>query len=856
MASAGSRGEDSHLRSVALGLITDLCAAYRSTYAALHPNLLRASRAFPELEDLQEDTPDPQTEASDLEQAALPGPCLGVGGPLDSFRSKAAARIRELEMQIGVMAEKHKEREDSLESAIRDLEAKVDKAAVGGQLQRGTETSPVSKLALPVSASARAAAPRKQESSGSRKSVPTRSPRVVGDPPTKEITRSTKSLTEDDGALKSARHKGAVLVLEGAAAEECSNLVKAFAKPMEVMYLQCCHQSVSRSSLKHPRHSSSRGHQDTSPAIALLNLLTFLRDAKIIPHITPRAVAEEFISSMEHPIRLPQAIELIAQCAFYGVDPLECRPWSQWGVLVPLPEHQEARQLQSMLQHLMNLATLPGGARGASDKMSMSSDEWAAAVRKLVRRYVRSAIESFDPSSRELSDEPMIPPGFALSPDGKSIYVADKSWNREGRTASRKQQQQTAESRQPVHTELLYNMASASSDASLDSSSGGQRLHSSGKTKGHSGKHRAGSVLSLAGGLAAPTKTLPEEADKFLLSHDRAQRVLGETWLNRATQTIHKHFLQTQSGDVDACAGLRLPAFTKCLTGFLKLLPDVSSAKLLFRRVAGAGSQEVDVGGLGRAVLASACVTPYGQAAIKEWPSALQLMDEHPDVLLDVGVQALYQRDFKDLAALRSRLHHFSAGSLPQQTPDQMRCRLGFLRVVAEGGRCRKDVAELQGVVVRSGAVPMSMPMDESEGGNDDSKTSIAEPTNPAVANTPKVEEATEGSQPAKEDVQTGPPPQTESQLVEGELADEAKVEGPVPASPEANNEDAAEVNSPDSLNEDQQGKGRGSGLPESVSVVEQSSAEVLGETAGESEEAQVSNAEGAEDNLAGDPSP
>lgn len=150
------------------------------------------------------------------------------------------------------------------------------------------------------------------------------------------------------------------------------------------------------------------------------------------------------------------------------------------GVLVPLPEHPEARQLQSMLQHLMNLATLPGGARGASDKMSMSSDEWAAAVgpswtlteydvvqvRKLVRRYVRSAIESFDPSSRELPgrgsglfiwkaglapvDEPMIPPGFALSPDGKSIYVADKSWNREGRTASRKQQQQTAESRQPV----------------------------------------------------------------------------------------------------------------------------------------------------------------------------------------------------------------------------------------------------------------------------------------------------------------------------------------------------------------------------------------------------------------------
>lgn len=33
------------------------------------------------------------------------------------------------------------------------------------------------------------------------------------------------------------------------------------------------------------------------------------------------------------------------------------------------------------------------------------------------------------------------------------------------------------------------------------------------------------------------------------------------------------------------------------------------------------------------------------------------------------------------------------------------------------------------------------------------------------------------------------------SQLVDGELADEAKVEGPVPASPEANNEDAAEVN-------------------------------------------------------------
>lgn len=88
---------------------------------------------------------------------------------------------------------------------------------------------------------------------------------------------------------------------------------------------------------------------------------------------------------------------------------------------------------------------------------------------------------------------------------------------------------------------------------------------------------------------------------------------------------------------MDACAGLRLPAFTKCLTGFLKLLPDVSSAKLLFRRVAGAGSQEVDVGGLGRAVLASACVTPYGQAAIKEWPSALQV-DARLGIALKYGV--------------------------------------------------------------------------------------------------------------------------------------------------------------------------------------------------------------------------
>ncbi|KAF4719402.1 hypothetical protein FOZ63_018685, partial [Perkinsus olseni] len=172
---------------------------------------------------------------------------------------------------------------------------------------------------------------------------------------------------------------------------------------------------------------------------------------------------------MEHPIRLPQTIELIAQCAFFGMDQQECKAWSQWGVLVPLPEHQQSRQLQSMLQHLMNLATLPRGAKGVSDKISMSIDEWNSAVRKLVRRYVRSVIETFDPSTGALHDDSLVPPGFALYSDGTSLYVADKSWSREGRTAKQARQQQVPS--KPVHTELLYNVnATGSSDASLDSS--------------------------------------------------------------------------------------------------------------------------------------------------------------------------------------------------------------------------------------------------------------------------------------------------------------------------------------------------------------------------------------------------
>ncbi|KAF4712205.1 hypothetical protein FOZ63_013541, partial [Perkinsus olseni] len=230
----------------------------------------------------------------------------------------------------------------------------------------------------------------------------------------------------------------------------------------------------------------------------------------------------------------------------------------------------------------------------------MSVDEWNSAVRKLVRRYVRSVIETFDPSTGALHDDSLVPPGFALSSDGTSLYVADKSWSREGRTAKQARQQQA--SSRPVHTELLYNVnATGSSDASLDSSPRDRRSSAGSAAKRHSGRLRSGSLLNHAGGLAGPSITPPEEAEKFLLGHDRAQKILKEGWLNKSAHAIHKHFLQTQSGGVEASAGLRLPAFTKCLTGFLKLLPDVSSAKLLFRRVAGAGSQEVDVGGLGRA---------------------------------------------------------------------------------------------------------------------------------------------------------------------------------------------------------------------------------------------------------------
>ncbi|KAF4695571.1 hypothetical protein FOZ60_004067 [Perkinsus olseni] len=463
MARAGSRrrcsAEEDHLRSAVRGLVADLCAAYRSEYAALHPNLLRASRAFPELEEAQ-DTPDPHTEASDPDQAPLSiaallpfgtshrGTYSSSGGPLDSFRSRATARIQELEIQLGAMAEKHKEREDSLESIIRDLEAKVEG---GTSLERTArkdgESSPVPRLALSSKTSASAVSPRRNRKDSAP--VLARSPRAPVSPPPKDrgkhvarkVHRASLSTEgSHSGGASSVRQKGAILLLAGDVAEECSQLVKAFAKPLEVIYLQYCNQSAGRSPHKHPRHSSDgqhsrrrdSKHQDSSPVIPLLNLLTLLRDAKIIPHISPRSVAEEFISSMEHPIRLPQTIELIAQCAFFGMDQQECKAWSQWGVLVPLPEHQQSRQLQSMLQHLMNLATLPRGAKGVSDKISMSVDEWNSAVRKLVRRYVRSVIETFDPSTGALHDDSLVPPGFALSSDGTSLYVADKSWSRGG----------------------------------------------------------------------------------------------------------------------------------------------------------------------------------------------------------------------------------------------------------------------------------------------------------------------------------------------------------------------------------------------------------------------------------------
>ncbi|KAF4683660.1 hypothetical protein FOZ62_017805, partial [Perkinsus olseni] len=119
----------------------------------------------------------------------------------------------------------------------------------------------------------------------------------------------------------------------------------------------------------------------------------------------------------------------------------------------------------------------------------MSIDEWNSAVRKSVRRYVRSVIETFDPSTGALHDGSLIPPGFALSSDGTSLYVADKSWSREGRTAKQARQQQA--SSRPVHTELLYNVnATGSSDASLDSSPRDRRSSAGSGAKRHSGRLR------------------------------------------------------------------------------------------------------------------------------------------------------------------------------------------------------------------------------------------------------------------------------------------------------------------------------------------------------------------------------
>ncbi|KAF4695570.1 hypothetical protein FOZ60_004066 [Perkinsus olseni] len=319
---------------------------------------------------------------------------------------------------------------------------------------------------------------------------------------------------------------------------------------------------------------------------------------------------------------------------------------------------------------------------------------------------------------------------------------------------------------------------------------------------------RSGSLLNHAGGLAGPSITPPEEAEKFLLGHDRAQKILKEGWLNKSAHAIHKHFLQTQSGGVEASAGLRLPAFTKCLTGFLKLLPDVSSAKLLFRRVAGAGSQEVDVGGLGRAVLASASVTPYTQAAIKEWPSASRLMAEHPDMLLDVAVQSLYQRDFKDLQALRSRLHHYRW---------QLR----------GGGKLagRRDLAELQGVVVRSGAVQVSIateerhaPVETAAEDMDPAKPSTPPPEGPEVADAAAAEETHEEFRPrAGSDAADGvhitdSPAPIESPPAENQPAslapDQSELQEPS-AVESAEDGDETEVHSPDSLNQRATGRRR-----------------------------------------------
>ncbi|KAF4661433.1 hypothetical protein FOL47_006682 [Perkinsus chesapeaki] len=795
MARAGGRRlgpDEDHLRAATRQLVADLCAAYRSVYAALHPNLLRASRAFPELEEAAVlTTPDPQTDASEGRRpdhlvpvaTLLPfgsGPTGMLGtGPLQSFRSRATGRIRELEIQMGMMVEKHKEREDSLESIIRDLESKM---GTTGEQGVNRESPTVPKLPL----SSRKSSPRKPNDHGSSAvAVSARSPRAPASPPPKDRGkhaggRRIRKMSGSEGEAKqlvvpppsSVRQKGVVLVLEGSVADECSRLVKAFAKPLEVIYLQYCNQKTplgkgapqrnptNPNGRRSHRPSLQQDHQ--TPPIPLLNLLTLLRDAKIIPHVTPRPVAEEFVSSMEHPIRLPQTIEILAQCAFHGMDPAECRPWSQWGVLVPLPEHQQGRQLQCMLQQLMEQATLPKGARGTSDKISISIDEWKAAVRSLVRRYVRSVVDNFSPPT-DLGGYD-IPPGFTLAPDGKSLYVADKSWGREGRTA--KQQARRESEPKPVHTALLYNAnTTTSSDASPEESP------RQGKTRRQSGSRMPSSQSG--GILAAPPLTLPEEAEKTLLLHEAAVKVLGEPWFTKAIQTMHKHFLQVQSGAVSAHAGLRLPAFTKCLTGFLKLLPDVGNAKALFRRVVGPGSQELDVAGLGRAVLASASVMPYGQAAVKGWPTASELLAARPDVLIGVGVRALYQRDFKDISSLKSKLHHFTAGSLPPHTSEHT----------------NRDLAELQGVVIRSGAVLV----DGQEAAADEHTGTVEEPSETSAKESdeaPTVVDEKRPETPVKpvDAAEPGSQRQPETDVLPGEQEEEA-----------------SNVQSPDSLNQEHQ---------------------------------------------------